>query len=143
MPEASRRGPRAACDECRDLGSHAFRSADDMLHAVQVAAAEVDRGALRRIEARELTSPEEEALASAFASDALPGALGERGECTVCGDRFELEAIADGGIRGPDVTGRQHSDQRRRQAAQKVTDGHDPVRRDARQAGRFRAAPNA
>lgn len=97
MPDVPRRAPRGACEECRDLGSHEFRSSDDLLHAVQVAAAEVDRGALRRVESGKLTDAEHEALASAFASDALPDALRYRFECTVCGDRFELVAdVASG-----------------------------------------------
>ncbi|MGZ5042341.1 MAG: hypothetical protein ACXWBQ_16490, partial [Usitatibacter sp.] len=66
MPEKKLR-----CEECGDLNTHAFRSADDMVHAVQVAAAEVDRGALRRIERESLSASEQEALDSAFASDAL------------------------------------------------------------------------
>jgi hypothetical protein len=97
MPERSRRSLRTACAECGDLGSHEFRSGDDLLHAVQVAAAEVDRGALRRVESAALTPSEEEALASALASDALPGALRYRFECTVCGDRFELVADTSSG----------------------------------------------
>jgi hypothetical protein len=78
------------CEECRDLQTHEFRSPADLLHAVQVAAAETDRGVLRRIRAAELTSAEQEAVDSAFASDALPDTARYRFECTVCGDRFDL-----------------------------------------------------
>lgn len=81
-----------ACDECRELTTHAFRSADDLLHALQLAAAEVDRGVLKRAEARNLTPEEQRALDSAFESSSLPDTVRYRFECTVCGDRFELTA---------------------------------------------------
>lgn len=87
-----REKPAARCEECGDLNTHEFRGADDLVHAVQTAAAEIDRGVLRRVEARDLSDAEREALDSALASDALPGALRYRFQCTVCGDRFELVA---------------------------------------------------
>jgi hypothetical protein len=97
MPEKARARGLPRCEECGELNTHEFRSADDLVHAVQVAAAEVDRGALRRIQMEDLTASEQEALASVFASDALPGALRYRFQCTVCGDRFELLADMEEG----------------------------------------------
>lgn len=79
-----------ACEECRDLQTHVFRTGDDLVHAVQVAAAEVDRGVLRRIRAEALTARQREALDSAFASSTLPNSIRYWFECTLCGDRFEL-----------------------------------------------------
>jgi hypothetical protein len=81
-----------SCDECRDLNAHEFRSPDDLLNAVQVAAAEVDRGVLRRVDVADLTAPEQEALDSVFSTHALPDVVRYRFECSVCGDRFELFA---------------------------------------------------
>ena len=78
------------CEECRDLQSHEFRSPTDLVHAFQVAAAEMERGALRRLQIETRTVREEEAVYSALDSDALPGTMRYRFECTVCGDRFEL-----------------------------------------------------
>jgi hypothetical protein len=86
-----------ACEECRDLTTHEFRSADDLLHAVQTAAAEVDRGVLRRVAVPELTTRESEALDSALASQALPDLIRYRFECTQCGDAFELVADTSSG----------------------------------------------
>ena len=80
------------CEECRALQTHEFRSPDDLLHALQVAAAEVDRGVLARIQREALTVPEQEALESAFVSEALPDTVRYRFQCNVCGDRFELYA---------------------------------------------------
>ena len=90
----------ASCEECRDLNTHAFRSPDDMLHALQVAAGEVDRGVLRRIDAEEPTLAEHEALASVFAANTLPELVRYRFQCTVCGDRFELLADTSRGTGG-------------------------------------------
>lgn len=78
------------CGECRDLQSHAFRTPADLVHAFQVAAAETDRGVLRRVQGEELTAAEQTAVYSALAAEELPGTLRYRFECTVCGDRFEL-----------------------------------------------------
>lgn len=88
-----REKPPIACVECRDLASHEFRSPDDLLHAVQTAAAEVDRGVLRRVAAPDLTTRESEALDSALEARALPDLIRYRFECTQCGDAFDL--IAD------------------------------------------------
>lgn len=86
-----------ACDECRDLNTHQFRSHDDLVHAVQVAAGETERGVLRRIQAESLSEAEREALHSAHEASELPGSIRYRFECTVCGDRFELAGnIAQG-----------------------------------------------
>ena len=80
------------CEECRELHTHEFRSSDDLLHALQVAAMEVDRGVLARIGREALTVSEQEALDSALVSEALPGSVRYRFQCNVCGDRFELYA---------------------------------------------------
>jgi len=80
------------CEECRSLNTHDFRSPDDLLHALQVAAAEVDRGVLSRIQANELGVEEQRAMDSIFRSSALPDMVRYRFRCTVCGDRFELRA---------------------------------------------------
>ena len=89
-----------SCEECRDLGTHAFRSADDLVHAAQVAAAEVDRGVLRRIDGEDRAPRVSEALASAWASSAVPGSIRYRFECTQCGDRFELAGDTQTGTGG-------------------------------------------
>jgi hypothetical protein len=79
-----------ACDECRDLNSHVFRSPEDLLHALQVAAAELDRGVLKRLDEETRTSAQEEAMRSVIASESLPETVRYRFECLVCGDRFVL-----------------------------------------------------
>jgi hypothetical protein len=90
------------CEECRDLNTHQFRSPDDMVHAIQVAAVESERGVLKRLEVPRDTArirnddPSDsnavrEALASVYASD-LPEQVHYRFECTTCGDRFDLRA---------------------------------------------------
>lgn len=88
------------CDECAELHTHQFRSPDDLLHAIRLAAIEVDRGVLSRILSEELSGPEHEALESAFATHALPGVVRYRFKCTVCGDRFELTADTANGAGG-------------------------------------------
>ena len=88
------------CEECGDLQTHEFRSPADLLHAVQVAAAEVDRGALCRVHAGDLTLREREALESAFATSAFPDMVRYRFKCTVCGDHFELFADTRNGTGG-------------------------------------------
>ena len=88
------------CDECRELTTHNFRSPEDLLHALQTAAAEVDRGALERMSVADLGIREQQALDSAFAASALPDAVRYRFQCTVCGDRFELFADTDTGSGG-------------------------------------------
>ena len=81
-----------ACNECRDLTTHVFRSADDLIHALRVAAEEMSRGVLARIGGEAAPgSAEREALDSALASGALPGKLRYRFRCQVCGDGFSLE----------------------------------------------------
>ena len=86
-----------ACEECAALATHAFRSAEDLVHAVQTAAAEMDRGVLRRADAAARTLREHEALESAYAARMLPGRLDYRFECTLCGDRFRLEGDPQAG----------------------------------------------
>ena len=81
-----------ACDECRDLNTHTFRSQADLIHALQVAAAEVDRGALEQVRVVEHAIPEQEALRSAISAGALPDVVLYRFKCTVCGDGFELRS---------------------------------------------------
>ena len=81
-----------ACDECRELSTHTFRSPADLLHALQVAAAEVDRSALRRMNVEDLDIPEQQALDSILAANVLPDAVLFHFQCTVCGDRFKLFA---------------------------------------------------
>jgi len=78
------------CEECKDLSTHAFRSGDDLVYAVQVAATELDRGVLRRVNRADLSVAEQEALYSAVESGGRPGTLLYQFECTTCGDRFEL-----------------------------------------------------
>ena len=89
---APRKGAITGCEECRALQAHEFRSADDMVHALQVAAAEMDRGVLTRVHDERLGAAEQEALASAHAAEALPGTVRYRFRCAVCGDGFELWA---------------------------------------------------
>lgn len=83
---------KPACAECRELTDHAFRSMDDLVHALQLAAQEVDRGVLSAVVSRGLTPAEQEALDSSLASGARPGRVRYRFRCEVCGDRFTLEA---------------------------------------------------
>ena len=82
-----------ACDECRDLTTHAFRTPDDLIHALRVAAEEMSRGVLSRVGGAQAApgTAEREALDSALASGALPGKLRYLFRCEVCGDRFTLE----------------------------------------------------
>jgi hypothetical protein len=79
-----------SCEECRELQTHAFRSPDDLLHALQVAAAETDRGVLARVHVEELGTAEQEAMQSVFAARSMPDTVRYRFRCTVCGDLFEL-----------------------------------------------------
>jgi hypothetical protein len=80
------------CDECRALSTHAFRSVDDLVHAVRLAAEETDRGVLGRIDAGPLSQAAEEALESSLASGALPNTVRYRFRCQICGDTFSLHA---------------------------------------------------
>jgi hypothetical protein len=86
-----------ACDECRDLGTHAFRSSADLAHALQVAAQELDRGALEQVRASDRSIPEQVALRSALFAGALPDEVLYLFRCTVCGDCFELSADTEHG----------------------------------------------
>lgn len=86
-----------SCEECRDLQTHEFRSPDDLLHALQVAAAEADRGVLARVHVDELSAPEQEAMQSIFETQSLPNTVRYRFRCTVCGDLFELWADTSDG----------------------------------------------
>ena len=90
----------AACAECGELNTHEFRSPDDMLHALQLAAAEMDRGVLARVEVEELGAAERRAMDSMFESSALPDIVRYRFRCTVCGERFELRADTAHGTGG-------------------------------------------
>ena len=80
------------CEECRELSTHAFRSPEDLIHAVRLAAEEVDRGVLTRLRERSPGLAAQEALESSLASGALPGALRYRFRCEVCGEMFTLAA---------------------------------------------------
>ena len=89
------------CEECRDLSTHAFRTADDLIHALRVAAEEMGRGVLSRVDpGAEHGTAEREALDSALASGAMPGKLHYLFRCEVCGDRFSLEADTETGAGG-------------------------------------------
>ena len=80
------------CDECRELSTHSFRSMDDLVHAVRLAAEETDRGVLGRIPGEPLPQPAQEALDSSLASGAMPDTIRYRFRCNVCGDTFALYA---------------------------------------------------
>ncbi len=83
--------PSPTCEECAPLASHSFRSADDLIHALRVAAEEMGRGALVRLGADEAPGvAEREALNSAWATGALPARIDYRFECAACGARFAL-----------------------------------------------------
>ena len=81
-----------SCQECAQLQTHEFRGPADMVHAFQVAAGELDRGVLRRVDVEDLGEAERAAMDSVIAADAFAGAIRYRFACTVCGDRFELWA---------------------------------------------------
>lgn len=89
-----------ACDECRELTTHAFRGPDDLIHALRLAAEEVDRGVLERVGQDIPSAVEQEALASALACGALPNVVRYRFRCAVCGDRFALAADPETGQGG-------------------------------------------
>ena len=81
-----------ACPECAELSAHEFRSPDDLVHALRVAAEEANRGVLAPIEEKQSPgAAEEEALYSALESGAMPRAVRYRFRCTTCGDEFVLE----------------------------------------------------
>lgn len=79
-----------SCDECRDLSTHAFRNADDLIHALRLAAEEVNRGVLLRVDVEAREPVEEEAMSSVIAAGAGPASLRYRFRCSVCGDTFTL-----------------------------------------------------
>ena len=82
-----------ACEECRALVAHEFRSADDLIHALRLAAEEANRGVLEPVEeGKPQGVAEGEALYSALDAGAMPGAVRYRFRCTTCGERFVLEA---------------------------------------------------
>ena len=89
-----------SCEECRDLTTHAFRTPDDLVHAVRLAAEEVDRGVLVRAGAPTLESAAQEALDSSLGSGALPHRIRYRFRCALCGDHFVLDADAATGEGG-------------------------------------------
>ena len=88
------------CEECRELTTHAFRSSEDLVHAVRLAAEEVDRGVLTRVATERLAPAEQEALDSSLASGAIPRNLRYRFRCAVCGDCFTLSADTASGQGG-------------------------------------------
>ena len=89
-----------ACEECRDLSSHSFRTPDDLINALRVAAEEMNRGVLVRDDGVVLRDSEQEALESSLASGALPRGVTYRFRCNLCGDRFVLEADMETGAGG-------------------------------------------
>ena len=89
-----------SCDECRDLSTHTFRSADDLIHALRLAAEEVNRGVLARVEAGVSSRSADDALRSTLATGALPGTVQYRFRCELCGDRFTLTGDTSDGSGG-------------------------------------------
>lgn len=84
---------KVSCEECGELSTHAFRSADDLIHALRLAAEEINRGVLCRVENSVSSgAAEDEALESALASGASPEVVQYRFRCEVCGDHFSLTA---------------------------------------------------
>jgi len=81
-----------ACEECIELNAHAFRSPADLVHALQVAANEVERGVLEPVRVVEPGIPEQMAIRSALSAGALPDTVLYRFKCVVCGDGFKLFA---------------------------------------------------
>ena len=89
-----------ACEECRDLSTHTFRSADDLIHALRLAAEEMNRGVLSRVENETLSRTADVALQSAFASGAMPEVVQYRFRCELCGDHFSLTGDTSAGRGG-------------------------------------------
>lgn len=81
-----------SCEECRELSTHEFRSTEDLIRAVRLAAEEVDRGVLCRVRADPPGAAAQEALESSLAYGALPAIVHYRFRCEVCGDHFTLLA---------------------------------------------------
>ncbi len=62
-----------SCAECRELSTHTFRSPDDLIHALRLAAEEMNRGVLSRVgETAQPGTAEGDALESGLAIGALP-----------------------------------------------------------------------
>ena len=78
------------CNECRELSTHVFRTEDDLIEALRVAAQETDRGVLERVATTTREPAEEEALASALEHGAMPALIEYRFRCQLCGDGFTL-----------------------------------------------------
>jgi hypothetical protein len=89
-----------SCEECRDLSTHAFRSTDDLIHAVRLATEEVDRGVLCHVKPVDRESAAQEALDSSLAVGALPNSVRYRFRCKLCGDNFSLNADTNSGEGG-------------------------------------------
>ena len=87
-----------SCEECRELVTHTFCSAEDLIYAIRLASQEVDRGVLDRLATSDLSPNEQEALDSSLASGALPNSVSYRFRCAVCGDRFALQADTGSGM---------------------------------------------
>ncbi len=89
------------CEECRELSTHTFRSPDDLIHALRLAAVEMDRGVLSRVGDGVLPgTAEADAMESVLVSGALPDIVQYRFRCTVCGDHFSLTADTSQGHGG-------------------------------------------
>ena len=86
-----------SCEECRDLATHAFASHADLVHAVQTAAQELERGVLERVAIPERSVSEERAVYSAMDAGEHPVTIRYAFRCTVCGDRFALEGDTTSG----------------------------------------------
>ena len=89
-----------SCEECRALSTHAFRSADDLIHAVRLATEEVERGVLCHVKPVELEAFAQEALDSSLLAGALPNSVRYRFRCNLCGDHFTLNADTSNGEGG-------------------------------------------
>jgi hypothetical protein len=63
-----------------------------LVNALQVAAAEVDRGVLAPVLVADRTIPEQVAIQSALQCGAFPDVVLYRFKCIICGDSFELAA---------------------------------------------------
>lgn len=81
-----------SCAECAELRTHAFATHADLVHAVQTAAQEMERGVLERVTLAERSVAEERAVYSAMEAGEHPVTIRYGFRCTVCGDRFSLSA---------------------------------------------------
>src|SRR5260221_11345148 len=89
------------CAECRELSTHTFRSPDDLIHALRLAAEEMNRGVLCRVgEGVVPGTAAGDALESALATGAVPQVVAYRFRCEVCGDHFSLTADMSQGLGG-------------------------------------------